>query len=126
MSAAVVGVFVPIVLFLVIGAIVVAAIIQGGRSRRAVQETVQKAIESGTPLTPEAITALGARPGKRDNLRTGLILLAIWAGFIALGLGVGFGEGDWDALGPLAGIGAFPGLIGVALIGLHVSRKDQS
>lgn len=117
---------VPMTLFIAIAAVIVAGIIVGGRSRERLLQTVEKSIDSGVPLSTETIQAMGFKP--RDDLRTGFILIAIWLAFIVFGVMVGLDDGfaggsDFDALGPMTGIGAFPGLIGAALVGLHVTRK---
>lgn len=119
---------VPVSLFVGIAAIIIAVVIQNGRYKQHLQETVRKSIDAGVPMSPETIRVLTARP--RDDLRLGSILIAIWLACIMLGVMVGFADGgrgghDFEAVGPLAGVGSFPGLIGVALVALHFSRKGD-
>ncbi len=103
----------------------------GARVRQATQETIRKAIESGQQLTPELIKALGApRRQKGGDLRWGLIWLAIALAFAIFGamfLFVDDGDAN-EAVPVMMGIAAFPGMIGLALLGVHFllgANKDD-
>jgi hypothetical protein len=69
---------IPITVFLVFGACVIAFFYYGHRNRVSVMETVQKAIETGSELNPDLLTQMGAalNPRGRD-LRRGVIFLAL-------------------------------------------------
>jgi hypothetical protein len=69
---------IPIVLFLVLGAIALGYFYWNNRNRQAVMETVQKAIETGGEFSPELLSQLGAavNPRARD-LRRGIVFLAL-------------------------------------------------
>lgn len=80
-------IIVPIGFFALIGGIVAANVWGGVQSRKAINETAQRAIDVGTPLTPETIWALH-KPMRlpEQDLRSGVILVALAIGFIAAGL----------------------------------------
>jgi hypothetical protein len=80
-------IIVPLGLFAMIGGIVAANVWGGVQGRRALNETAQRAIDVGTPLTPETIWALH-KPMRlpEQDLRSGVILVALALGFIAAGL----------------------------------------
>lgn len=107
----------------VFGFVVLLALIGGVSSWlkvRAVQETIQAAIQAGTPLDPATIRELKGTGDTDDGPANyglvGLILLAVAAALIVFGAAVGLGgEGD-KAFYVFIGIAAFPGLIGVAFL----------
>lgn len=72
------GEWVPIVLFLVLGGVVVAYFYWNYRNRLSIMDTVQKALDRGESLTPELLDRLGAavNPKMRD-LRRGVVFLAL-------------------------------------------------
>ena len=72
------GEWVPIILFVVIGLVVVGYFYWNHRNRADVMKTVQKAIETGGELNPELLAQLGAavNPRVRD-LRRGIIFIAV-------------------------------------------------
>jgi hypothetical protein len=72
------GEMVPIVMFIVLGIVVLGYYYWNNRNRQAIMETVQKAIDSGSELSPELLDRLGAavNPRMRD-LRRGIIFLAL-------------------------------------------------
>lgn len=94
------------------------------RARTAMQETIRTALEKGQELTPEIIERLGhPKQGPRDDLRRGLIWLAVSLGVAAFAVILG----EDDAVRPLVAIAAFPFLIGVAyLIMFRTGEKDTS
>lgn len=72
------GEWVPIVLFLVLGAVIVAWFYWNHRNRVSIMDTVQKALDRGDALSPELLDRLGAaaNPKMRD-LRRGVVFLAL-------------------------------------------------
>jgi hypothetical protein len=108
-------------------AVIVAAIIIGAQRQNAeIQATIRSSIQSGGALSPEMIAAISAaRP--RNDFRRGAILLATAAAFLVAGALMGIGERDpLEEFAIMAGVAAFPGLIGLTLIGLHLGeRRDR-
>jgi hypothetical protein len=69
---------IPISLFLVIGLMGIGYFYWNHKNRLSVLETVQKAIDSGSALTPELLTRLGAATDPRiRDLRRGVVLFFI-------------------------------------------------
>ena len=91
------------------------------RNRRTVFDAIKLITERGEPVAPELMEALVQdKASPYADLRRGVVFLAI---AVATGVfAVVLGEGD--AIRPLLGIAAFPGLIGLAYIGLHVFASD--
>ena len=118
----VVGIFVPIVMFIVAAIIACAYYYFRHRTRQAVQETVRTAIEQGHQLTPEILEKLGQSPQpKKSDLRRGVILISVGLGIAAFGALVG----DDDAIRPFFAIGSLPFLIGIAYLGLWKFGKSE-
>lgn len=83
------------------------------KSRAATQETFRLALEKGSELSPEFIKQLGdPEPHKDRDLRRGLIWLALGLALVILG----FTINQPEAIGPIVGSSAFPGLIGIAYL----------
>jgi hypothetical protein len=74
-------------LWIMIAAIVVASVWGSVQNKRAVADTIKRAIDAGQQLDPETISALHkpARPYQQD-LRGGIILIALSLGFIVAGV----------------------------------------
>ncbi len=107
--------WIPIVLFLVTGAVFVAFYLFRYKTSHDLQTTVRAAIEQGQQLTPEVLERLGRpRPGPHQDLRRGVVLVALGLAVAVLGLALN----DDDAIRPMLAIGAFPAIIGVAYLGL--------
>lgn len=72
------GTLVPVSLFLVSGIVAIAWFYFSHKNRERIMDTVQKAMESGSDLTPELLTRLGAalNPAVRD-LRRGIVIGSI-------------------------------------------------
>lgn len=85
------------------------------RTRQALQQTVQAAIEKGLDLSPELLASLGQPKQSGDaDLRRGINAMALAAAFVILALVVD----EADALRPMLGVAAFPGMFGVAYLSL--------
>lgn len=118
----VVGVFVPIVMFIAIAVVLCVYYYLRHRTGQAVQETVRAAIEHGQQLTPEILERLGQPPQpKKSDLRRGVILISVGLGIAAFGALVG----EDDAMRPLLAIGSLPFLIGIAYLGLWRFGKSD-
>ena len=108
-------IFVPISLFAMIFGICAIVTYFRHRNRQELQVTVRAALDSGQPLSPEILEGLTAAlyPQKND-LRRGVVLVAIALAFGALA----FGVGEDDAFGPLLGVAAFPLFTGIGYLAL--------
>lgn len=102
-------IFVPVVLFFVIGSVLIAYFYFRHRARLEVQKTVRTAMERGQDLNPELLEAIGGEViGGQWDLRKGTIWLAL---AVALGLMA------WVLQEPkLLGIAAFPLMLGIAYL----------
>ena len=72
------GEWIPIIMFIVLGLVIVAYFYWNHRNRQSIMDTVQKAIAAGEGLSPEMLDRLGAavNPRMRD-LRRGVVFLAL-------------------------------------------------
>lgn len=92
------------------------------QNRRTVFEAMRLLTERGEPVSPELIEALVQdKPRPKADLRRGVVFLAVAAAVVFFA----FSVGEAHAVGPLLGIAAFPGLIGLAYIGLHVFAGER-
>lgn len=116
--------WVPIIMFISIAVVLSFWLYFRYRSRSALQQTVQAAIEKGHDLSPELLDRLGQpETSGHADLRRGVI---------ALGLGVAFAIfavvlDESDAVRPLVGIAAFPSVLGIAYLALwkFAGNKDS-
>ena len=93
---------------------------------RDIQNTLRTALEKGHEVPLELLEQISdpkVQPKKDQDLRRGVVLVAVGLGIGAFGYLVG----EQDAFGPLAGIGSIPLLIGLGLTLLWVlrSRHDK-
>lgn len=72
------GIFIPIVMFIMLGIVLVAYFFWNHKNRDSIMATVQKAIDNGKELTPELLSQLGAavNPRMRD-MRRGIVFLSL-------------------------------------------------
>ncbi len=83
------------------------------KARLATQETFRLALEKGSELSPEFVKQLAEpEPSKDKDLRRGLIWIALGIALLLLA----FGVNEPDAMGPMIGSAAFPGLVGLAYL----------
>lgn len=109
------GEFVPISLFAALAVVLGLFLYFRTRVKADAQTTIRAAIERGQELTPEVLELLSdAGTGGQRDLRRALVSIAIGGGFLAFA----FLVGEEDAIGPIAGISAFPFLIGIAYLAL--------
>jgi len=105
--------WIPITMFLVIGASVIAGMFFRHRTREHVQGTIRLALEKGNQLTPELLDRMaGPKQTASSDLRKGLIAVCLGIAFALFG----YILGEEDAVRPLIGTGMFPLLIGVAYL----------
>lgn len=118
-------ILIPLAFFVMVGTVFWIIFHNGQKKQAAFHETVRKAIEAGSPLSQDLIQALGT-PRKANDLRRGLILLALGVACVIFGVMLGVGDRDpFEEMAIGLGIGAFPGLIGLVLIGYHFLAKNQ-
>jgi len=87
---------VPLAFFAMIAFIVAASVWGGVQNKRAVADTIKRAIESGQTLDAETISSL-SKPARswQQDMRGGIVLLFLAAGFVIAGfMGPGAGAGD--------------------------------
>jgi hypothetical protein len=126
------GIFIPITFFGMIAAIVILPRYFKSLERQRMAEALKVAIEHGQTLSPDTIDALSVNarnidtsPNPARDLRTGIIWLGVGLGFAAMGMAIGFGVDEPDALYPFLGMSAFPIFIGLAFILLSVLNKRK-
>ena len=112
---------IPIVLFVVLGAIAVAYFYWNHRNRQSVMDTVQKAIETGGELNTDLLDQLGAavNPRVRD-LRRGIIFLSL--GVAGLLCSLFFSE--LDVVNGIRAGSMFPLLLGAGFLIVWKLNKD--
>lgn len=120
-------VFIPIVFFLIIGAIVLVPAWLKSRERLEMQTTLRAAIDKGQPVPPEVIEALTRNvkvaPTSLSDLRAGIVWVAVGLGFGLFGYFVSFEERDFQF--PAMGIAAIPVMIGLAFIVLSFINPNK-
>ncbi|HAQ34678.1 MAG TPA: hypothetical protein DCQ53_04895, partial [Alphaproteobacteria bacterium] len=115
-----------IVLFMMPVFIVGIVMYFGSRNRAAVLETVRAAAQNGQQLTPETIRALGMpRRNKGGDIRWGIILIAVAVAFAILGWSITGVSDTPEVFQIMLGVASFPGLVGLALIGMGVLMKPR-
>ena len=123
-------IFIPIAFFAMIAAIVLGPRYFRSRDRQRLLDTLRVAYDRGQPVPPEIIESLHfderSKPaGSPDrDLRSGIVLLAVGLAFVVLAATIDYVEGDEEAW-ILAGVGAFPGLIGLAHIAFWAARRGR-
>jgi len=121
------GIWVPIIMFLVIGAIVIVPIWLKSRERIEMQSTLRAAIDKGQPVPPEVIEALTRNvkvpPTSLSDIRTGVIWLAVGIGIGLFSYFADFADQDVDF--PGLGIACIPAVIGLAFIVLSFFNPNK-
>lgn len=120
-------ILIPIVLFIVIGAIVIVPVWLKSRERLEMQSTLRAAIDKGQPVPPEVIEALTRNvklaPTSLSDMRTGVIWTAIGIGFGAFSYFADFGDHEFHS--PGIGIACIPIVIGLAYIVLSFFNPNK-
>lgn len=116
--------WVPIVLFLVVGAVFALGLFLRFRAKQELYRTLRELIANGdqSGLGIEQLIA-SLNPPDAD-LRRGLISTAIGLAFI----GLAFTIGEPDATGPLIGVGVFPVAVGLVYLVMwaHQNRRARA
>jgi len=120
-------VWIPIIMFFVIGAIVIVPIWLKSRERLEMQATLRAAIDKGQPVPTEVIEALTRSvkvpPTSLSDMRTGVIWLAVGIGVGLFGFFVSFDKHDFHF--PSMGFAAIPVVIGLAFIALSFFNPNK-
>ena len=100
--------------FITIGAVVAFVAAQLLRTLRThmTQKTLRQAVKAGTAVSPEMLIEERAPEGGTNDLRNGMVLIAL---AFAIG-GFGLIQGSVDAIKATAGIALFPLFVGIALL----------
>ena len=136
------GVFHWVIFWSFIAAVVLVPKYLKSRERSKLLDTLKIAYEKGQPVPPELIEALqrGSAPSDEStaispaesDLRRAIVLISVGVGIALLGYGLYYGisyeseEGGAITGAAVAGIGAIPGLIGVAYLLLWLARRQPS
>lgn len=117
-------IFIPIALFAIIPITVWIVSYFGARKRDTIHTTIRHAVDKGQTLDADLMERMSmvTDPVIQD-LRRGVLLITLGIGFALLGLLLG--TDSPDALKPLLGVALFPGLLGVAYLGLWLGGRGQ-
>jgi len=123
-----VEIMVPLGLFAMVVLIVFIAVNGSAQKRKAALNTVDEAIRAGQQLTPELVRSLGMPHKDRGgDMKSGAILIAVALAFVTLGWTIsGVEEDAEEAFRIMAGIAAFPGFIGLVLIGFGLTGSKTN
>ncbi len=129
------GMVVGVAFWAFLAAVVIVPRILKSRDRAKMYETLRVAYEKGQPVPPEMIAALQTNVEPRmatpeRDLRRAIVLIAVGLGLCGLGYGLYYGLSSVNDIaayttgGSVAGLGAIPGLIGVAYLILWLTRRN--
>ena len=124
-------IFIPISLFAMIAAIVIAPRYFKSRDRQRLLDTLRVAYDRGQPVPPELFDALTAAEMKSESspdrdLRAGIIMIGVALAFVVLGYGLDYSTGQEQTL-IVAAVGAFPGFVGLGhLVFWFIQRARTS
>ena len=111
-----VEIVVPLGAFLMIVGVIWILSVSGTKKRAAAHETLRLMIEKGQELSPQLIKDMSLiTDPRRNDLRRGVILLSLAAALVLIGIMSNL-QGDAD--GEVLLIAVFPGMIGLAFLGL--------
>jgi Domain of unknown function (DUF6249) len=104
------------------------------QDRARLHETVRMMVDKGQPVSSEMLESLNSsrdvrysdreRTGSSADIRRGVILIMVGLGLAALGFALGPVSG-WEATGPVAGSGAFPGFIGLGFVVVGLLNRSK-
>lgn len=104
------------IVFASIASIVVAAFFFNYKKRRVVYDAIKIAIEKTGSVDPALVESIMQENiGPNADLRKGIILIAVAVAFATLGYLIP----EEDVIGPMLGVAAFPGFVGVAYVMFH-------
>ena len=110
------GLWVPIVMFTGLTVIISLFFWFRFRARKEMQQTIRTAIDKGQELSPDLVESLGTsqKRSKYQDLRNGMIWLAVGAGTALFG--VAMGQIEDEIMPIMAGVSAMPFMIGIAYV----------
>ncbi|WP_323763171.1 DUF6249 domain-containing protein [Maricaulis sp.] len=112
--------------FVMVLGIVWVAVNASTQKRKSTLSTIETAIQAGQTMDPDTIRALGMpRKDSNSDLKSGLILIAVAAALVVLGWTIGAVEGDDEAMYIMPAIAAFPGFIGLVLVGFGLMGRKK-
>ena len=120
------GLWVPIVMFASLTVIISLFFWFRFRARKEMQQTIRTAIDKGQELSPELVESLGTsqKRSKHQDLRNGMIWLAVGAGTALFG--VAMGQIEQEVMAIMAGVSAMPFMIGIAYVTMwRVTERGQ-
>jgi hypothetical protein len=129
------GIIFMLVFFGFLGAVILVPIWLKERTKRSAHALISQALERGQTLDPALMRQLteGAKPQRdraRSTLGSGVVLLALAAGFVGAGFAVESISGASEALGGMLVPAAILGALGVAflllaMIDYSTKKKEQ-
>jgi len=113
--------FIPVVMFIMIGVVIIMAFYFKHRTRSEIQKTARVVLEKGQELSPELLDSLGEpkRSGNQD-LRRALISMALALATAAFGYLL-----DEDVEGELLAIAMFPFFVSLAYLAMWKLGKGE-
>ncbi|MBU1325928.1 MAG: hypothetical protein KJ676_11855 [Alphaproteobacteria bacterium] len=128
-----VAIWIVMIIFGAIAAIIVGPSWLKSREKRDIQQTVRHAIDKGQQLPPELIDAMtrevqGKLPSRSRDLRKGIIWTATGIGIGLFSVVSSLGEAGWGSENfdnGLLGIACVPLTIGLAFIALSFFNKNK-
>lgn len=109
-------VLIPFTLFAALALIIISAFYFSYKKRTVTYDAIKTAIDKTGSVDPVLVDAIiRDNVGPYADLRKGVILMALAAGFVILG----FLVDDAEAIGPMIGLASFPGLVGLAYVFFH-------
>ena len=131
--AEVTGELVPVVLFLMIGAIIVGNRYFRHKERTQMQDTLRAAYERGQTVQPELLAMMTTDPrplkptyGPERDLRRGLFWIAWALALLAAGGAFYYYDPSNDTTGAFMGFACFPGFVGLAYLINYFLTRDKT
>ncbi len=132
------GLLMGVVFWVFVAAVILVPVYLKFQDRQRMHETLRLAYEKGQPVPPELIAALQSnvapvRPSTPESdLRKAVVLIAVGLGLAGLGLGLWYGLMSTNETAAyitgysVSGVGAIPGMIGVAYLVLWATRRGAA
>ena len=121
-----VPIFSSLFLFSFLAAVILVPMFLRSRERMALVKAARDAIERGAVLPPELIEALKPEqqaPSAERDLRRGAVLIAVALALVVFSMALSIP--DFEVVGPLLGIAAFPGLIGLVYVAFWFTGRNK-
>ena len=115
-------VFIPITMFLTLGGVIWAVSYFRFKARQEIQVTMRSVIQSGQEISADLLSEMtAAMHPKRNDLRRGMVFVAVALAFMVLG----FVVDDDEAQSIITGLAAFPLFVGIAYLVLWRFNREQ-